>query len=289
MQETAGRFNAQFEALLTANDAVPDQLREAVRYSALAPGKRVRPFLVFRCCELSGGTVNSACPAAAAIECIHAFSLVHDDLPAMDDDDLRRGQPTCHVKFGEGMAVLAGDALVALAFELIAREASDNPNALAMVSELADAMGWSGMIGGQAADILGEKQPLNRQLAEYIHKTKTARLFQSACRLGFLSAGGNASANELYNSLSTYGLELGLAFQIADDLLDLTSTSEQLGKAAGKDNSAGKQTIPQAVGMEESRRIANEHVNKAQAAIEHLGPSADDLRQLARLVVERSS
>ena len=260
------------------------RLAEAMRYSLLAPGKRLRPYLVCRCCELSGGSQDDALAIGAAVECVHAFSLIHDDLPAMDDDDLRRGRATCHVKFGEAMAILAGDALLALAFELIGRHAPDAQRAMDLTVELAQACGAAGMIGGQAADIEGEALPPDAALAEHIHSRKTARLFESACRLGAMVADAQGGAVE---ALATYGHHLGRAFQISDDLLDLTSNVQSLGKNVDKDAKAGKQTFPRCVGLDESNRAAATHVEQAVAALEPFGPRADDLRELARFVTRR--
>lgn len=285
LQAFAASFDPWFEDLLKPPDDAPGELIEAVRYSALAPGKRLRPYLVVRCCEVVGGAPDSARPVAAAVECIHAFSLIHDDLPAMDDDDLRRGRPTCHKKFGEAVAILAGDALVTLAFELIGRHATDAPTAANMMLELARGAGWSGMIGGQAADVLGESAPPSPARATYIHERKTACLFATACRLGAMA--GKAAKPEV-ECLARYGRDLGRAFQITDDLLDVTSTKQQMGKAVGKDSAANKQTFPRCVGVEESRRIAAQAVEQAIGELETFGSATDDLRVLARYVIDRN-
>ncbi len=277
-------FDEHLAAYLTPRGDVPPELLEAIRYSALAPGKRLRPYLVTRCCELVGGSVADAWPVAAAVECIHAFSLVHDDLPTMDDDDLRRGQPACHKKFGEATAILVGDALVVLAFEILGREVEDRAVAGQLVLELATGTGWSGMIGGQTADVLGQSKAPSVELAEYIHERKTARLFEIACRMGAIA--GHAQA-ELVAALGRFGQMMGRAFQIADDLLDVTSTAEALGKGAGKDAKAGKQTFPRCVGTKQSRIAAHDAVEAAVAALRTFGPQADDLRALARYVVDR--
>ncbi|HUU82108.1 MAG TPA: farnesyl diphosphate synthase [Phycisphaerae bacterium] len=269
----------------SGNQPPPAPLLEAMRYALLGPGKRLRPFLLCRCYTLCGGSEPAAYPIAAAIECVHAFSLVHDDLPAMDDDDLRRGRPTTHVQSGEATAILAGDALLSLAFELIARHAPDDRRATALTLELARACGASGMIGGQSADVLGQGHPPRREHVEYIHRHKTACLLESACRMGAILADASP---ETMDRLGAYGQHLGCAFQIADDLLDLTSSPDRLGKATGKDVQAGKQTFPRCVGIEESRRVADQLVRCAIDALEPLGPAADDLRQLARFVVERT-
>ncbi len=284
MEAWGRRFAPFFDAVLQDNRACSPQLVEAVRYSALAPGKRLRPYLVGACCELCGGTVEQALPAAAAIECVHAFSLVHDDLPAMDDDDLRRGRPTCHKVYGEAMAILAGDALLALAFEIVAARSDAGCDRAALVEELARATGWAGMIGGQAEDILGEGAKPDLERVRRIHDHKTAALIAASCRLGAIAAGATADRVE---RLGRYGRHLGRAFQIVDDVLDVTATPEELGKATTKDLDAGKQTYPGIVGVAESRRAAEEEVSHAEEALKSFGPTADNLRQLARFVLER--
>jgi len=256
-----------------------------MRYSLLAPGKRLRPYLTCRCCCLAGGDEASAYPVAAAVECVHAFSLIHDDLPAMDDDDVRRGQPACHVRFGEATAILAGDALLALAFELVAGATASQRLAGLLTLELARAVGTAGMIGGQAEDLAGEQHPPDQALTELIHLRKTARLFECACRLGAMLADNEGRARE---ALGDYGRHLGLAFQATDDLLDATATAEQLGKPTGKDAGRGKQTLVRCVGIEESRRRAAVYVDQAVAALAPFGPQADDLRELARYVLRRA-
>jgi len=281
----AEAFDQQFSKFLEAVKNAPESLVEAMRYSALAPGKRLRPYLVTECCRLVGGEPEAALPAAAAIECVHAFSLVHDDLPAMDDADLRRGRPTSHVKFGEAIAVLAGDALLALAFELLTTRVEDSGRAVALARELSRATGWQGMVGGQVADVEGESQPVEQARVDYIHRYKTARLLQAACRMGGISGGADAEQMEC---LDRYGLHLGLTFQIADDLLDVTASARQMGKNVRKDAGAGKQTYPACVGIEESRRAARQHADKAATALKEFGGDAQTLRELATYVVERS-
>ncbi len=277
-------FEPVLETMLEPGPDVPARLAEAVRYAAQGGGKRIRPFLVTRLCELSGGTAERAAPAAVAIECVHAFSLVHDDLPAMDDDDLRRGRPTCHKVYGEAVAILAGDALLALAFDLLATRINDPAVARAAVAELARAAGWAGMIGGQTTDILSENQPPDRALVERIHRDKTARLFEASARLGAICALADASRSD---AAARFGRNLGLAFQIADDLLDVTGTPQRLGKAVAKDAQAGKQTYPAAVGIEPSRAAARQAADRALDALDVFGPSADDLRNLTQWVIER--
>lgn len=280
----AEAFDQRFSKFLEAVKDAPESLVEAMRYSALAPGKRLRPYLVIECCRLVGGEAEAALPVAAAIECVHAFSLIHDDLPAMDDADLRRGRPTNHVKFGEAMAVLAGDALLAVAFELLTTRVEDSDRAVALVHELSQATGWQGIIGGQVADVEGEGQPVEKPRVDYIHRYKTARLLQAACRMGGISGGAGAQQMEC---LGRYGLHLGLAFQIADDLLDVTASARQTGKNVGKDAGAGKQTYPACVGIEESRRTARRHADEAATALKSFGGDARALRELATYVVER--
>lgn len=285
LKEFAASFDRSLEAYLASCGDVPPRLGEAVRYSVLAPGKRMRPYLATRCCELVGGSVDDAWPAAAAVECVHAFSLVHDDLPAMDNDDLRRGRPTTHKKFDEATAILAGDALVALAFEILATKVPDAARSVAMVSELAGATGWSGMIGGQSADLFGEREPASLERTRYIHERKTGKLFTAACRLGALAGGGDGDDVE---RLGAFGRHFGHAFQIADDLLDVTADAGSVGKAVGKDAIAGKQTYPRSVGIDVSREAADQAVASAIDALDSLGPAADELRSLAKYAVFRN-
>ncbi|MBI4581105.1 MAG: polyprenyl synthetase family protein [Planctomycetes bacterium] len=284
LAEWAGWFDARLDRLLAPAAGVPKVLGDAVRYAAGSGGKRVRPFIVTRLCELCGGSREDALPAAAALECVHAFSLVHDDLPAMDDDDFRRGRPTCHKAFGEAIAILAGDALLALAFELLTKRMMDPLKAARAVGELARGTGWAGMIGGQVNDILGEKLPPDAALVSDIHCGKTARLFEAAGRLGAITAGADEPRT---TAAGTFGHRLGLAFQVADDILDVTGSAAEMGKAVAKDAAAGKQTYPAAVGLQESRRIARELADQAIGALDPFGHDADDLRQLVRFAIDR--
>jgi len=286
LQEWARQFEPVLESMLEPDPAVPEVLHDAMRYSILDGGKRVRPYIVTRICELCGGTAAMAAPAAVAIECIHAFSLVHDDLPAMDDDDLRRGKPTCHKAYGEATAILAGDAFSVLAVEILATRIPDPNTAAAAVVELAKGTGRAGMIGGQIRDILGENTPTDLSLVKEIHRYKTARLIECAARLGAISAQANETQLQ---AAAEFGLGLGLAFQIADDILDVTGDEEQMGKAVAKDSEAGKQTYPAAAGLEASQQAADNTAQRALEALELFGTGADDLRQLTRFVVERTS
>jgi geranylgeranyl diphosphate synthase type II len=266
----------------------PSRLLEAIEYSLMAGGKRLRPALVLetaRACGASTAQSRSALAAAGAIELIHTFSLVHDDLPAMDDDDLRRGRPTNHKVFGEAMAILAGDAMVTMAFEIIATDAE--PAVVpALIRELASASGPIGMIGGQVLDIDGENVSLSYDQLRHLHAMKTGALLTCACRMGAIAAGAEPSRVE---AATSFGRHLGLAFQIVDDLLDVVSTPEQMGKATGKDAGKGKNTYPSLIGVEASRQAAREQLAAALASLRGLAAAAEGLRDLARFVVERNS
>jgi geranylgeranyl diphosphate synthase type II len=280
-------INNTLRFLLT-QQPISGDLREALVYVIEAPGKRIRSALVLFCCELASGKINdNAEIAAAAIEMVHTYSLVHDDLPAMDDDDFRRGQPTCHKTFDEATAILTGDALLTLAFEILAKKIDDPAVALKLIRELADAAGVAGMIAGQMADL---KAPLkNAQATEQdlqiIHTNKTAKMFRCAAVMGAIC--GGAKKNQL-ESLSEYGLKIGLGFQIADDILDVCASSKQLGKTAGKDARADKCTYPAVVGIEKSKQLAKKLADEAVALLSPFGPKADTLRKLAVALLERT-
>lgn len=270
----------------------PPQLIEAIRYSLLAGGKRLRPSLVFESFRAIRPEAKpppdlsfpmSAKAAAVAVELVHTFSLVHDDLPAMDDDDLRRGKPTCHKVFGQAMAILAGDAMAIMAFEHLARQ-SEADLAPRLIAELAAATGPAGMIGGQVLDIAGDFQNLSAEQLQQTHRMKTASLIAACCRMGAISARAN---DREFAALSDFGLHLGLAFQIVDDILDVTCTPQQLGKATGKDASRGKCTWPTLMGLQASRQEADRQLRLALDSLASFGPAADGLRVLARFVVER--
>jgi len=265
---------------------VPGRLAEAMRYSVMSGGKRLRPALVLSACELCGGSAEQALPAAAAVECVHAFSLVHDDLPALDDDDLRRGRATVHKVYGEAMALLAGDALLTRAFEILTAHVEAADVSSRLCGELAAAVGWQGMIAGQVADWEGQHRAPARELVDYIHRYKTGRLIRCACRMGALSAGADARS---LSAVSRFGEHLGLAFQITDDLLDATGSAEQVGKRTGKDADAGKQTYPQIVGINGSYSAAEREIGLAVAALEPMGRRAEPLSRLAGFVVGRAS
>ena len=286
LNDTAQFVNRTLLRVLAEQDQVQESLKEAMSYVLEAPGKRVRSVLVLWCCELISGSVNhNAEIAAAAVEMVHTYSLVHDDLPAMDDDDFRRGRPTCHKAFDEATAILAGDALLTFAFEVLAKQVDEPGVAVRLIAELAEATGPAGMIAGQMADLKAEKTVGTEEILEYIHINKTAKLFRCAAIMGAICGGANASQ---LRCLGQYGMKVGLGFQIADDILDVSASSGQLGKTAGKDAKAGKATYPAIVGMEESWRAAKKLADEAVAQLEQFGPEADCLRQLAEALLKRT-
>ncbi|MCC7083602.1 MAG: polyprenyl synthetase family protein [Pirellulales bacterium] len=278
------RIDAALDAYTEFSADCPRQLRDAIRYSLLAPGKRLRPTLVLLAAEACGGHWEAAMPAACAVEMIHAYSLVHDDLPAMDDDDLRRGRPTCHKAFGEAVAILAGDAMLTLAFDVLAKGVSPPEVAAKCCSSLATAAGAENLVGGQADDLAVEFLAEELQTLEAIHRRKTGAMFMVSLQLGGLTAGAGVDQQA---ALERYGRKIGLAFQIADDLLDVEGDETALGKRVGKDSEHGKLTFPGLLGVEESRRRAMRLIDEACAALEPLGEQRAGLDALARYVVER--
>lgn len=266
---------------LPAETVDPATIHRAMRYSIFAGGKRLRPVLCVAAAEACGGAVRDALPAACAVECVHTYSLIHDDLPCMDDDDLRRGRPTSHKVFGEGIAVLAGDALLTLAFEILAK--ADYPTAQ-VVRILADAAGSRRLIAGQVADLEAEGRLVTLADVRFIHERKTAALLEASLVLGGISA----RADEVrLGALKKFGRNLGLAFQIIDDILDVTQTTEKLGKSAGKDVSAAKATYPAVLGMEAARREAHRTTRAARKALDPFGASAGRLHELADYLLDR--
>jgi geranylgeranyl diphosphate synthase type II len=264
---------------------VPVRLAEAMRYSLLAGGKRLRPVLCLMAAQASGADPAEALPAACAVEMVHTYSLIHDDLPAMDDDDLRRGRPTCHKRFDEATAILAGDGLLTLAFEVIVRHTRPPEAAAACVRALAEGAGPAGMVGGQMADLEAEGQPGGTVAAlEAIHRRKTGALLRSSLRMGGLVAGAPAP---ILAALDSYGRAVGLAFQIIDDLLDVQGDEAKLGKRVQKDGDLGKWTYPALLGLDGSRRKARALAEEAVAALEPLGPRGEHLRELAWELLER--
>ncbi|WP_447884970.1 (2E,6E)-farnesyl diphosphate synthase [Serratia fonticola] len=266
---------------------------EAMRHGALLGGKRLRPFLVYATGQMFGLSLENLDAPAAAVECIHAYSLIHDDLPAMDDDDLRRGQPTCHIKFGEANAILAGDALQTLAFSILAD--ADMPDValrdrLAMISELAKASGVAGMCGGQSLDLEAEGKQIDLQALEQIHRHKTGALIRAAVRLGALAAGepGRAALPEL----DRYAAAIGLAFQVQDDILDVVGETEKIGKRQGSDQQLGKSTYPALLGLDSAKLKAWDLYQEALAALDSLATQSYNtasLRALANFIIERDN
>jgi geranylgeranyl diphosphate synthase type II len=289
--ERSHLIDAALDRYTRFDDDCPPNLTEAIRYSLLAPGKRLRPRLVLMAAEACGGDFSPALPAACAVEMIHAYSLVHDDLPAMDDDDIRRGRPTCHKVYGEATAILVGDALLARAFELLASEIEPRQVAAQCCAVLARAAGPTALVGGQAADLEMEaanKVSLNGSLEELeaIHRRKTGSLIEASLQLGALVAG--ATATQL-KTLSTFGRHLGLAFQITDDLLDVAGSQADVGKRLAKDAERGKLTYPRLLGVEASRQRATKLIDEACAMIEVFGPRGEPLQVLAKYVGQRKN
>jgi len=263
----------------------PATIHKAMRYSIFAGGKRLRPVLTLAAAEICGGTGENALLSACAVECIHTYSLIHDDLPCMDDDDLRRGRPTSHKVFGEGIAVLAGDALLTMAFELLAQApATARYGTAALVRELASASGSRWLIAGQVLDLEGEGQPTTKAALKFIHEAKTAALLTCAIRLGAMSA--NATPSKL-EALTRFGHALGLAFQVIDDILDVTQTTEKLGKTAGKDAAVTKATYPALFGLKRSREIAAELTEEALHSLTPFGKKSALLRSLTDSLLAR--
>ncbi|MHA3773774.1 polyprenyl synthetase family protein [Verrucomicrobiota bacterium sgz303538] len=263
----------------------PATIHKAMRYSLFAGGKRLRPILALAAAEACGGTPEAALPAACAVECVHTYSLIHDDLPCMDDDDLRRGRPTSHKVFGEGIAVLAGDALLTIAFEILAQaETTTRYKTGALITELATASGSRWLIAGQVMDLEGEGKKISGEQLRFIHRAKTAALLTTSIRLGAMSA--NASEQKL-QALTDFGQALGLAFQVIDDILDVTQTTEKLGKTAGKDVEATKATFPALFGLERSRAEARKLTEAAHASLKPFGEKAAYLRDIADYLLAR--
>jgi farnesyl diphosphate synthase len=286
MTETAAATDRMLDELLPDDDDPESRLHDAMRYAALGGGKRLRPFLTVQAASLFGVNRESALRVGAAIEMVHAYSLVHDDLPAMDDDDLRRGKPTVHKQFDEATAILAGDALLTLAFEVLAdsRTHSDAYARAELVSALALAAGARGMVGGQMLDLIGESRPLAEGEIIRMQMMKTGRMIIHACEAGALL--GRAGAGQRH-ALVAYGHDLGLAFQIVDDLLDVTGDPEETGKATGKDAAAGKATLVAALGVEGARERAVMLADQAAQHLDSFDEKADCLKRLAAFVVSR--
>jgi farnesyl diphosphate synthase len=289
LKDTAREVDAVLDRLLPLPDGPEARVYEAMRYAALAPGKRLRPFLVLASAHLFSVGRRSALQVAAAIELVHCYSLIHDDLPAMDDSDLRRGRPTCHKAFDEATAILAGDGLLTLAFEVLAEPDTHGDPAVRaeLVLALARAAGAAGMVGGQMIDLLAETEPdLDIGAITRLQRLKTGALIAFCCEAGALLG---KAAPDLRRALIGYAHDLGLAFQIADDLLDIEGSEEEVGKSVQRDAEAGKATFVTILGIENARKQARALIEQASQHLEPFGERAELLRQCARFVVERRS
>src|SRR5580704_167614 len=278
-------IEAALERLMPAETAPPPSIHRAMRYSVFAGGKRIRPILCLETSRIFDSNLAPAHYPACAIEFIHTYSLIHDDLPALDNDDLRRGKPTSHKKFGEAAAILAGDALLTLAFETIAAAPVDAGRRVAMLAEISTAAGTTnGMVGGQVADLEAEGKRIDPEMLEYIHRSKTAALIRASISSGALCAG---ASTEDVSRLGRFGESLGLLFQVTDDILDVEESSAALGKTAGKDAAQQKATYPAVHGLERSHQIANELARKAISELTPYGERASRLRDIAEYLVQR--
>lgn len=291
LKERCQLVDKALDSYLPKEDDLPFSLHKAMRYSVFAGGKRVRPILMLAACEAVGGEIGQAMPAACAMEMIHTYSLIHDDLPAMDDDDFRRGNPTNHKVFGEAIAILAGDALLTQAFILLSAPellGSVSPERLlAVTREIATCAGSFGMVGGQVVDMESEgKADIDLPTVQYIHTHKTGALIKASVKAGAILGGADASK---LAAITRYGEAAGLAFQIADDILDIEGTTEEIGKDAGSDQARGKATYPAVVGLADAKRRAVELMEIALAALDPLGAKAEPLREIARYIVSRKS
>ena len=285
LDSVCGRVEAALDKLLPPETAAPPTIHKAMRYSVFAGGKRIRPVLCLAACEAVGGTLAAAMPLACAVECIHTYSLIHDDLPCMDDDDLRRGKPTNHKVFGEGIAVLAGDALLTEAFAMAARSKPPKRYPMEMlVRDLALAAGSLRLIAGQVQDLEGEDRQLALDEVKRTHLNKTAALITAAIRLGAMA--GNARPSEL-KRLTRYGQDLGLAFQVIDDILDATSTKEIMGKSVRADEKNNKSTFPIVLGLDKSKQFAADLIADAHKQLSVFGKSAKPLRAIADFFLTR--
>ena len=287
LKDRAATIERALASAVPGHDGLEARLFEAMRYSLLEGGKRLRPILALASCEAVGGSIDDAMNYACALEMIHTYSLIHDDLPCMDNDDLRHGKPTNHKVYGDAIATLAGDALVTDAFAAVARLpiAKKHPEVvLEVIAELSDAAGSRGMVSGQVIDLMGEGRAMNLEQLEYLHSKKTGALFLASV-VGGARLGG--ASNAQLDSLSKYARALGLCFQVVDDLLDVEASTEQMGKRTNKDQAAGKNTYPVLMGIERSRALARDLESRAQAALANFDHRAEPLRAIASFVVER--
>lgn len=289
LKEQCARVDGALDRFLPRETELPHSVHKAMRYSVFAGGKRVRPILLLAACQAVGGDTGRAIPAACAMEMIHTYSLIHDDLPAMDDDDFRRGNPTNHKVFGEAIAILAGDALLTEAFKLASDPRftcdCDPSGLLAVIHEIATCAGSYGMVGGQVVDMESEgRQDIDLATVQYIHTHKTGALIKASVVAGALL--GGASGQKLA-AITRYGEAAGLAFQIADDILDIVGTTEEIGKDAGSDEARGKATYPAVMGLAAAREEAQAMMDEALRALEIFGAESDPLREIARYIVQR--
>jgi geranylgeranyl diphosphate synthase type II len=290
LEEKREEIDQFLESVIPDSTTEPTRLHESMRYSLFAGGKRVRPILAIAAAEAVAAPTKATIPVASSLELIHTYSLIHDDLPAMDNDDYRRGKPTNHKVYGEAMAILAGDALLTLAFELCSTpsllDGLDPARQVQLIHELAHGAGNLGMVGGQVLDILAENRNIDLETLQKIHEHKTGKLIRAAVRMGAMAAG--ASAGQLA-SLTAYAEDVGLAFQIADDVLNVTGTREELGKNANTDAQRGKKTYPSFYGVEGARKLANDCTERAVGRLQHFDAKADPLRELAKYITSRRS
>lgn len=286
MKEKQEQVNIILDRYLPRKDEYPKEIHKALRYSTFAGGKRLRPYLTMLAYQMYKDKLDPITPVAAAIEMVHTFSLIHDDLPDIDDDEYRRGKKSCHAVFGDGVALLAADSLLINAFEIITYAEIDDSLKVQFVRELATEAGIKGLIAGQMVDIESEGKKIDKKTLNYIHNNKTARLINLSLRFGAL--GAKAPAKELA-IIDDYGTKIGLVFQIIDDLLDIEGSSAKLGKSTGKDEAQGKATFPAVYGIEESRNMAAELTEKAKTAISTLGDRSLKLRILADYLLHRKS
>jgi len=283
IDEKSVLVNQEIERLLPKAELPPATLHEAMRYSVIGGGKRIRPLLVLMCCQAGGGEFDEALSAACALEFVHSYSLIHDDLPAMDNDDMRRGRLTCHKAYDEATAILAGDALLTLAFEIMSGVSSPKKS-LMCVKTLARAAGSAGMVGGQMMDLEAEGKTIEIEDLEIMHRRKTGALIAAACRIGGIIGGAES---ETLDKLCDYGRNLGLLFQITDDILDETATAEELGKTPGKDAKSGKMTYTTVYGREEALNKARELAAEATASLHDFGAEALMPRLLVDYILQR--
>ncbi len=284
-EEDRAAVDAALDRLMPGEAAQPASIHQAMRYSVQAGGKRVRPILCLEAARIFTADITPILPIACALEFIHTYSLIHDDLPALDNDDLRRGKPTCHKKFGEAAAILAGDALLTLAFETLSKAPIDPARSVAVIAHISASAGTvNGMVGGQVADLEAEGRPILPAELEYIHRSKTAALIRASVASGAIGGGAN---DEDVARLKNFGETIGWAFQVVDDILDVEESSAALGKTAGKDAAQQKATYPSLYGLEKSRQFAKELETRAMAELETYGARAARLRELAELIVHR--